>query len=90
MTLVFNQFYLFTIILSINRPQDLELIHSCTIPNKNKNNFRCQKAGWGFPSTGLPNISNVCQADKTWNLTKLEDCICKSCSTCKVEWYCHL
>ena len=38
---------------------------------------RCQKAGWGYPSTGLSNVSNICQADKTWNLTKLEDCICK-------------
>ncbi len=39
--------------------------------------FRCQKLGWGFPSTGLSRTVSVCQADKTWNLTQLEDCICK-------------
>ena len=39
--------------------------------------YYCQKQGWGFPSTGKSEAWSICQADKSWNLTSVEDCICK-------------
>ena len=43
--------------------------------------YYCQKQGWGFPSTGKSEAWSICQADKSWNLTSVEDCICKITST---------
>ena len=40
--------------------------------------------GWGYPSNGLSNITVVCQGDQTWNITEVEDCVCKS-SNCSIS-----
>ena len=37
--------------------------------------YWCPKNGWGFPSTGGSEIYSMCQADKTWNVTSVENCI---------------
>ena len=39
--------------------------------------YECPKKGWGYPTTGFSEIYSYCQADKTWNLTSVEECICK-------------
>ena len=39
--------------------------------------YYCEKAGWGYPSNGQSEQINFCQADKTWNLTEIENCVCK-------------
>ncbi len=39
--------------------------------------YYCPLQGWGFPSNGEAEIFSVCQADKNWNLTELEECISK-------------
>lgn len=39
--------------------------------------YYCDKNGWGYPSNGLSEMFNECQADKTWTLTEIEQCICK-------------
>ena len=39
--------------------------------------YYCQKPGWGFPSNGQSEMINYCQADKTWNLTVIENCVCE-------------
>ena len=36
---------------------------------------RCPQEGWGYPSTGLTEQFSVCQANKEWSLTSVEDCI---------------
>ena len=38
---------------------------------------RCPEPGWGYSSTGKNDIYNYCQSDKSWNMTELEECICK-------------
>ena len=39
--------------------------------------YYCPKAGWGFPSNGLSEVFNECQADKTWTLDEVDTCVCK-------------
>ena len=39
--------------------------------------YSCPKAGWGYPSNGASEIYSICQADKSWNVTFVEECICK-------------
>jgi hypothetical protein len=39
--------------------------------------YSCDKPGWGFPSIGQSESFNECQADKSWTLTEIEECICK-------------
>ena len=39
--------------------------------------YYCDQPGWGFPSNGDNEMFNECQADKTWSLTTIDDCICK-------------
>ena len=38
---------------------------------------RCPQPGWGYPSSGEQNCYNYCQSTKAWNMTYLEECICK-------------
>ena len=45
--------------------------------NEYKYFVRCKVDGWGFPSTGLSEVINFCQANKKWNFTNVEECICK-------------
>ena len=35
--------------------------------------------GWGYPSNGQSEAINHCQADKSWNLTSIEDCVLLPC-----------
>ena len=39
--------------------------------------YYCSKDGWGFPSNGKTEAFSQCQADKSWNLTSIDDCVCK-------------
>ena len=47
--------------------------------------YYCPKNGWGYPSNGYSEMLSHCQADKTWSLTSIEDCVCKNLSTTKAE-----
>ena len=40
-------------------------------------NYTCDTPGWGYPSNGLSNVSSLCQADQTWTVKDVEECICK-------------
>ena len=40
--------------------------------------YSCPKQGWGYPSNGASEVYSICQADKSWNVTFVEECICKS------------
>ena len=46
--------------------------------------YWCEKEGWGFPSTGLSEYYAVCQANKMWNLTEVEKCMCEYHLLCKL------
>lgn len=39
--------------------------------------YYCPEEGWGFPLNGKSEIQIKCQADKTWTLTEVPECICK-------------
>ena len=39
--------------------------------------YYCDLPGWGFPSSGGNEMYNECQADKSWSLTEIDDCICE-------------
>ena len=39
--------------------------------------YWCETEGWGYPSNGLSEMYAVCQANKEWNLTYVEECVCK-------------
>ena len=39
--------------------------------------YWCEKEGWGYPSNGLSEMYAVCQANKMWNLTEVDKCMCK-------------
>ena len=39
--------------------------------------YSCDTPGWGYPSTGLSNVTSLCQADQTWTVKEVEECICK-------------
>ena len=43
--------------------------------------YRCPLPGWGYPSSGESSATSVCQADKAWSLTEVEDCVCKTFET---------
>ncbi|TRY78752.1 hypothetical protein TCAL_06219, partial [Tigriopus californicus] len=36
--------------------------------------YSCNLTGWGYPSTGEQNQVSVCQANKAWSVTEIEDC----------------
>jgi hypothetical protein len=44
--------------------------------------YWCPKAGWGFKSSGLQRLNTTCQADGTWSLGTIEDCIGKLIFMC--------
>ena len=46
--------------------------------------YWCEKEGWGFPSNGLSEIYAVCQANKMWNLTEVENCMCEYYLLCQL------
>ena len=37
--------------------------------------YSCPKKDWGFPSTGLDKVYAGCQANGTWNITSVDECI---------------
>ena len=39
--------------------------------------YWCPQEGWGYASNGLSEMYAICQANKMWNLTKVEPCECK-------------
>ena len=39
--------------------------------------YHCPTEGWGYPSNGLSEMYSICQANKQWNLTEVETCVCK-------------
>ncbi len=39
--------------------------------------YSCPVKGWGYPSNGMSEVINVCQADKKWSLIEVEECTCK-------------
>lgn len=39
--------------------------------------YHCRLEGWGYPGNGLTEMYSMCQANKNWNLTEVENCICK-------------
>ena len=41
--------------------------------------YYCERPGWGYPSNGQSQKINYCQADKTWNLTAVEECVLLPC-----------
>ena len=46
--------------------------------------YWCEKEGWGFPSNGLSEIYAVCQANKMWNVTEVEKCMCEYPLLCQI------
>ena len=40
--------------------------------------YSCTEPGWGYPSNGLNEMYSMCLSDKTWNLTSVDECECKS------------
>ena len=58
------------------------LYECCLFIQKNKSyeksiKYSCPEPGWGYPSNGLSEMYSICQSDKNWNITSLDDCECK-------------
>ena len=41
--------------------------------------YFCDTPGWGYPSTGFNEQYSICQADKSWNVTFVEECVLLPC-----------
>ena len=41
--------------------------------------YWCDTPGWGFPSNGFNELYSICQADKSWNVTSVDECVLLPC-----------
>ena len=49
--------------------------------------YSCPEPGWGYPSNGLNEMYSICQSDKSWNITSLDDCECKYSNIWKIDFF---
>lgn len=62
-------------------PNNTKGIYDWDLKNKSfgvEVTYSCPTEGWGYPSNGLNTMKSVCQADKSWTITSMDDCMRQS------------